>query len=272
MRSKNICKFTEGAGEERLRVNGFILETEQSVMRTPSLLSCHRAILFIEGSGRLIADGTVHSFHTGTLCFCFAGERTSVIPTKACEYMYILFEGTRAEELLRRFGVSAKTRVFEGHDGLIPLWRESLLRASQGTVELAAESMLLYAFSRFSGATKRSDLIERITQLSEEHFNDTSLSLALIAEELSYNPKYLSHLFKEKTGTSYTEYLRMLRLRYAVSLLDHGLDSVKNVALLSGFSDPFYFSTVFKQALGISPKEYVERVKESQSPTEPTAH
>ena len=62
-------------------------------------------------------------------------------------------------------------------------------------------------------------------------------------------------------GTSYTEYLRMLRLKYAVSLLDHGLDSIKNVALLSGFSDPLYFSTVFKQALGVSPKEYVDKLK-----------
>ena len=59
--------------------------------------------------------------------------------------------------------------------------------------------------------------------------------------------------------TSYTEYLRMLRLKYAISLLEHGLDSVKNVAILSGFSDPLYFSTVFKKSIGCSPKEYAER-------------
>jgi AraC-like DNA-binding protein len=44
-----------------------------------------------------------------------------------------------------------------------------------------------------------------------------------------------------------------------VSLLEHGIDSVKNVALLSGFSDPLYFSTVFKKDIGISPKEYMKK-------------
>ena len=54
----------------------------------------------------------------------------------------------------------------------------------------------------------------------------------------------------------YSEYVRSLRIKYAVSLFDHGIDSVKNVALLSGFTDPLYFSTVFKKCLGVSPKEY----------------
>jgi two-component system response regulator YesN len=55
------------------------------------------------------------------------------------------------------------------------------------------------------------------------------------------------------------EYLRTLRINHAVFLIDHGIDSVKNVALLSGFSDPLYFSAVFKKHIGMSPKEYRER-------------
>ena len=51
----------------------------------------------------------------------------------------------------------------------------------------------------------------------------------------------------------------MLRIKYAVSLLEHGIGSVKNVAFLSGFSDPMYFSTVFKKVVGVSPKDYMLR-------------
>jgi two-component system response regulator YesN len=50
-----------------------------------------------------------------------------------------------------------------------------------------------------------------------------------------------------------------MRIKYAVSLFDHGLDSIKNVALLSGFFDPLYFSSVFKQVVGVSPTEYKNR-------------
>ena len=56
----------------------------------------------------------------------------------------------------------------------------------------------------------------------------------------------------------FTEYLRNLRIKYAVSLFESGLDSVKNVALLSGFKDPLYFSNVFKKTIGVSPREYTE--------------
>ena len=69
--------------------------------------------------------------------------------------------------------------------------------------------------------------------------------------------KYLSHFFKEKMNVSYSEYLRSLRFQYAISLFELGISSVKNVALLSGFSDPLYFSNSFKKAIGISPSEFI---------------
>ena len=65
-------------------------------------------------------------------------------------------------------------------------------------------------------------------------------------------------------GVGYAEYLRSLRIRYAISLFDRGIESVKNVALLSGFADPLYFSTVFKKSVGTSPKEYVKKSRGSQ--------
>ena len=85
-----------------------------------------------------------------------------------------------------------------------------------------------------------------------------------MSEELSYNSKYLSHAFKEEMGQRYTEYLRDIRLKFAVSLFDNGIDSVKNVALLSGFSDPLYFSTIFKKMTGKTPKEYKRAMLENE--------
>jgi YesN/AraC family two-component response regulator len=86
-------------------------------------------------------------------------------------------------------------------------------------------------------------------EITEDNFKDPVLSLTTVAQALSYNPKYLSHAFKESMGVGYAEYLRSIRIRFAVSLLDLGIDSIKNVALLSGFTDPLYFSTVFKKSL-----------------------
>ena len=142
---------------------------------------------------------------------------------------------------------------------MIPLWQESLASASDKTIDLAAESILLYSFSRLFGAeSERNSIIGKIAEITEQRFSDPALSLSVIAEELSYHPKYVSHLFKEKMEISYSEYLRSVRLKFATTLFDHGIDSVKNVALLSGFTDPLYFSNVFKKCVGMSPKQYIE--------------
>ena len=262
MRSRNICKFSEVAFDERLSVRGFILETERSVMMSACTLDAYRAQLFISGSGFVSVSGDRIPFEKGTLFFGFKGDRLSVLPEGECEYMYVTFDGGRVDELFRRFLINDSHRVLYGQDGLIPMWRESLLRASKDNIDLAAESILLYTFSRLTGKTEnRCEALERMKAFTEENFRDSELSVSVVAAELGYNAKYLSHLFKERMGSSYTEYLRTLRLKYAVTLFDHGLDSVKNVALLSGFADPLYFSTVFRESIGVSPREYIERAE-----------
>ena len=60
----------------------------------------------------------------------------------------------------------------------------------------------------------------------------------------------------------YADYLKTVRMKYAISLFENGLDSIKNVALLSGFTDPLYFSTVFKNKIGVPPKMYIKRFSE----------
>lgn len=260
MKSSNICKFTFAKDINGLSVDCFVLETNPTAMKMRDVLKQHCVILITNGSGSFNFNHKNIPFSKGALIFGFKGENFSSKPQNDCQYMYINFDGNRTEELFRRFSISPKNRYFEGLDGIIPLWRDSLASASEQTIDLASESILLYTFSRlFKNPTKRDNLINKILEISEEEFTDTELSVNSISDILGYNSKYISHIFKEKVGITYSEYLRNLRIKYAVSLFDHGIDSVKNVALLSGFSDPLYFSTVFKKSLGVSPRDYIKK-------------
>ena len=107
-------------------------------------------------------------------------------------------------------------------------------------------------------------MIQKILAITEERFREPELSLSTVARSMGYNPKYLSHLFKERMNVRYSEYLRDFRIKHAISLFELGISSVKNVAFLSGFSDPLYFSGVFKKAVGLSPKEFVQRAAQRQ--------
>ena len=59
----------------------------------------------------------------------------------------------------------------------------------------------------------------------------------------------------------FTEHLRTLRIRHAVVLMENGVTSVKNVATLSGFADPLYFSRVFRETVGVAPAHYQKKQK-----------
>ena len=259
MKRNNICKFPSSTAlGGAISVSRFVKETDSEVMMSKNRLYSHRMLLVTEGNGQFLINGDLHSVEQGTLLFIFAGDDLCLF-SGSLVYIYIDYSGARADELHRRFEISPLTRAHNGFDGLIPLWQESLARASDKTIDLASESILLYSFSRLSDTVSdNTGIIGRISEITEQGFIDPDFSLSKIAEELCYHPKYLSHLFKEKMNISYSEYLRSVRLKYAVTLFDHGIDSVKNVALLSGFSDPLYFSKVFKDTIGVSPTVYVK--------------
>ena len=251
---------------DSLSVSSFVLESDILVMKDVIEAKKNYMILVSKGCGMVNIENSKLKFETGDLIFCFKDEHFYIEPeTESTEYMYLLFEGVRAEDLFRRFNINVNNRLLKGFDGLLPIWRECLSRATEQTIDLSAESMLLYTFSRFSVSDDfKGGLLNQILTITEEEFIDSGFSLNTLASRLGYNSKYLSHFFRKKMNVSYSEYLRVLRIKYAINLCDHGIDSVKNVAFLSGFKDPLYFSTVFKQVTGNAPKEYMHTISKNK--------
>ena len=264
MKSNNVCKLSTSDMTDDLSASCFVLETDRDVMSLKTTLLSHRMILIDQGEGEFLFDNAPHAFVKGTLLFGFKGETFTLSRGEDVRYLYIDFSGTRADSLCHRFGIYPHTRKRDNFNALIPFCRDTLLSTQQENIDVAAQGVLLYIFSRLSASfVAKNDAIQRVSEWTEEHFRDPTLSIAQIAKEIGYNPKYLSHFFKEKMGIGYSEYLRSFRLKYAVSLFELGISSVKNVSLLSGFTDPLYFSSIFKKALGVSPKEFIAGLGES---------
>lgn len=261
MKNKNICKFPSSNILNEFNISKFVLETDKITMMEIVNLPSNRMILVEQGEGTFSFDGTLYSASAGTLIFGFEGERFTLIDGTDIHYLYIDFSGQRGQNLCTRFGIYPATRIIRKQNILIPFCKDCLLNTPQERIDLAAESVLLYVFSHLtSGNVSQNTLLQRMIELTEERFSDPDLSISVIADELGYNTKYLSHFFKEKMNVSYSEYLRSIRFKYAISLFEHGLNSIKNVSYLCGYSDPLYFSNSFKKAIGISPKEFISRL------------
>lgn len=266
VKSKNICKFVPADIASQLMPTQFILETDSEAMRNATPKPVYRMVLITNHSGKLSLNNGSYRCSAGDIIMLFENEIYFFEGEAGFQYMYIDFKGLRSNELFRRFGINESNRMFSGFEGLIPLWMESLSRASKENIDLVSESILLYTFSKLNYVHEKYDsCVNKIIEITEEDFSNPQLSISFIAEELGYNPKYLSHIFKKKSGIGYSEYLQNFRIKYAISLFENGIDSIKNVALLSGYTDPLYFSTVFKNKIGVSPKTYIKNLYEKLS-------
>lgn len=260
MQRDNVCKFNFNRSSDLICLN-FIREANnrQSTSKIATENSIH---LVMSGSGILSLNGEEREIERGSLFFVLEGDEFSVSSTDALEYSYICFHGRRAEELMLRFDINENNYLFCGYDSLIGYWNECQDLAEDGNIDILCESVLLYTLAKLTPAKKeRNDVVSRMISITQKNFTDQGLSISVIANELGYDPKYLSSLFKKKKGVSYTAYLRELRIRHAIFLMEQGVVSVKNVAILSGFGDPLYFSKIFTSAEGISPKDYIKKIE-----------
>ena len=66
-------------------------------------------------------------------------------------------------------------------------------------------------------------------------------------------------MFRETTGTPPLEYRNRIRLEHAKELLQEEKLSIEEVSGMLGYTSASYFSSAFKKAYGVSPKQYQKR-------------
>lgn len=96
-----------------------------------------------------------------------------------------------------------------------------------------------------------------ILQYIETHLTD-ELNLDYLAKEMSLDKYYLSHLFKQNTGSTVYQYILTKRIALAKQLLLEGT-SVTETCQLTGFNDYSNFIRTFKKATGVSPGNFTIR-------------
>lgn len=264
---KNICKFNQDKSSD-LICTDFVYELAQA-QATGS--TAHQYVLGMtdKGTGELSCEGRSCSLTRGAIFFVPRGKHYTITGDADLSYFYICFHGRRAEELIARVGFSQEIAACVTEEGegarIAQMALDALHRATEKNLDLYSESVLLYLLSHLCREKKAyHDLLSQIVAISNDRFSEADFSLSALALELGYDAKYLSALFKKKKGIPFTQYLRELRIAHALFLMEQGVVSVKNIAILAGFGDALYFSKIFKEHTGIPPKTYMEKLQKGE--------
>lgn len=112
---------------------------------------------------------------------------------------------------------------------------------------------------------RATDTLESARQYIEQHLHG-DLSLEAVSSHVFISAKYLSRLFKEELGVTYTEYVTKRRMETAKVLIERGGATVEQIAGSVGYSTTAYFIKKFKEAYGCTPGNYSrENRKPAQS-------
>lgn len=105
---------------------------------------------------------------------------------------------------------------------------------------------------------KEARLEQRINEWKEEKLYLTDqITINDIAERLGTDRRYLSRFINERYGINFSRWISEMRIDEAKRLMEQKPDEgLEWVALQTGFSSLSYFSKVFSQVVGVSPKKW----------------
>lgn len=185
--------------------------------------------------------------------------RFGMTPTeKKVSFYWTEFELTDPDALGLQVSCKVRTenKLISNLFGHLLLMKENY---PEEAVDFAALLLLSETAAVQRNAAVRSPrILQDITEWIRKKIN-TPITAAEVGEHFSYNPDYLTSLFKEYFGYGLKEYINDLKLKKAEEYLKTTDCPIKEIAAMLGFASANQFIKYFSYHRGISPARYRQR-------------
>jgi len=218
----------------------------------------------------LISDGFCTAYHKGKEYRLSAGNILIYEPDERQEYrfetnstsLWCHFSGTAVKEVFDDCKLCGGVYHLHPEKGISDIFSNLIQRFHlNGSEKMAVPSLLelIYSISdTLYKPEKQNDSISAVLTYINANYNK-QLTLKELAKISGYSTSRFSHLFAEITGTTPIKYQNAIRLKLSLEMLTSTSLSVSEIAYSLGFSDPLYFSRIFKKEYSVSPANYKKR-------------
>ncbi len=108
------------------------------------------------------------------------------------------------------------------------------------------------------------EFLKQAIQIVEDHLADSEFSVDQFSREIGMSRSNLYLKLKAITGESAMDFIKRIRFKKAVELMQSKRYTIAQITYMCGFNSPSYFSTAFKQHYGCMPSEYLAKLEETK--------
>ena len=231
-------------------------------------------VCMIEGETAVSVDSSRYTLRGGDVLLTFPNQIHSYVSHGPEKYYIFIIKPDLCPDLMETFqnGVPVSP-VIEGAAAL-PQIRQlfDLLGAScaadavsHGYTDTLRRGYLLALLSELLSKMTVSRLsvgdsgtLRSIVAFCAENFSE-NLSLSLLSKKLHLNKYYISHLFSERLGLRFNDYINSLRVSEACRYLLNSDYSITEISEIVGFNTLRTFNRAFMKQMAVSPSEYRKR-------------
>jgi len=105
--------------------------------------------------------------------------------------------------------------------------------------------------------------MEKAEDIIRNHLSNPNFDLDTFSQLLGISRMQLYRKLQGLADQTPSEFIRNLKIKHSLILLDEGYDNISQIALHVGFNSPSYYSMCFRKLYGVSPREYVTRKKDN---------
>lgn len=254
--------FVNSAGHYRL-VKLNYLETTRLNGRLD-----YQILYMTKGTGHFLIHGKYQAVTAGNIIIYYPNEpqfyyyRLEEQP----EVFWIHFTGYHCESLLKHYQLLGETTLYIGIDSTLISLFNSIIREIQlqendfcnmNTLMLQQLCLLLNRAREKQKSpyyNRHNDIASAVLYIHENY--KEPIIIRELAEKYHMTYNWFIRCFKDFTGSSPQAYLTDMRIEQAKDLLSNTSFQIAEIAELVGYSDPLYFSRIFKKKTGYSPNEY----------------
>ncbi len=240
----------------------FKVKGEKNFSYPLHLHRCFEVILVLEGQMQITVEEKAYSANENDVILIKPHQIHALQATSACRHVLCIFSpeliGSAADLFQKR---KMRTQCVPLREALC---KQLFLAAADGDSIYKRKSFLYAICELFreqlegdaeQGERKDFPLLRRVFSFIEQHY-EGDCSLKALATHLNYSYPYLSKMFTEHVGMTYSDYVTQFRMSKACYLLQNTSEPMIEIAYRCGCASVRSFNRNFVEIVGKTPSAY----------------